>query len=118
MNNVLECIYNLINETSGRKVIYGTPKDETEDLIFAVSLGDGEDVRHFLGGAREAKPVVNFMGYANKYIEGYLIFEQIKSEIASAGNKNNKILHKKDVASAYDKDLKKHVFTAQYKILN
>ena len=33
-------------------------------------------------------------------------------------DKNNKILHKKDVASAYDKDLKKHVFTAQYKILN
>lgn len=114
----MDNVYNLINQVLGGSVIYGVPTTETGNTVVALSMGESAESRGYLGmSAVTANGTVNVTVYSNDYSEGHTRFKDVKTALSSIALAA-KILHKQDKSSYYDKDLKKYVFTAQYKILS
>lgn len=119
MNNALVGIYGVISSVEERTVVYGVPVSATGSTVVSVSVGESTEQKGYFGNADNAvSATVEVSVYSTDYLTGYNLLNQIKTEIIAAGKQTTKVVYAKDKASGYDKELQKHVFTAQYKELN
>jgi hypothetical protein len=115
--NCLQKINKLLeNET--RTIIFGVPREATENTVISLSIGDSDVCARSLGDKRRTDYVtVEINVYAADYNVGLGVLLSVRDEIENAVKSTVNIFFTNFVQSDYDERLNKHVLKSRYKII-